>query len=385
MNLLEYQAKKIFDQHGIPIPEGIFAPSVSELEEAYRSLRSKRIMVKAQAPVGGRGKRGWIQQVTSLSQAKKTVQEIMSLTPQGENIQGVLLEESIDFQQELYLGITIDSNKRKPVLLFSPKGGVDVEILVESYPDLLGQFAVDPFLGIREFQIREILFKLNQRDLLTPIFDIAKKLFQIFWETDAVLAEINPLALTTDKKLIALDAKISLDENALFRHPHLKGELEKIFSDDVDEQLKRDYRIEFVDLDGETGIVSGGAGMTMTSMDAVLKNGGTPACFMDAAMMITPEALETAIRTVAGKPEVRSILFNMFGGLTRMDEVATCLVEALSRIGELGKPLVIRIEGTNADRGREILSAHGKINFESLEEAVRETISLGKRDEHPDQ
>jgi succinyl-CoA synthetase beta subunit len=154
--------------------------------------------------------------------------------------------------------------------------------------------------------------------------------------------------------------------------------VEKTFSDDLEEQLRRDYQIEFVDLKGDIGIVSGGAGMTMTTMDLVLKHGGTPACFMDAAKVITPDALETAIRTVAAKEEVRSILFNMFGGLTRMDEVATSLVEALRRLGKLEKPIVIRLEGTNADKGREILSTHGKINFESLEEAVKETIDRSK-------
>jgi succinyl-CoA synthetase beta subunit len=385
MNLLEYQAKKIFDQYGIEIPKGFLINKVSDLELAYHSLEANKIMLKVQAPLGGRGKRGWIQRVSSLSEAKKGYQKLRNLHRHGQRIGGVLLEEAIDIQQELYLAITIDSNKRRPVLLFSLKGGVDVETLVEEYPNLLGQFCIDPFLGLREYQVRGILCKLNRADLVSPIFITAKKLFQIFWETDAVLAEINPLALTMDNKLVALDAKISLDENAIFRHPEIKKEFDKIFSHDLESRLKRDYSIEFVDLKGEIGIVSGGAGMTMTTMDMVLKHGANPACFMDASAKITPEVLEAAIRTVAEKEEVRSILFNMFGGLTRMDEVAKDLVEALERIDQFGKPLVIRLQGTNADKAREILSAHGKINFESLEEAIAEAVRLGEHNEYSDQ
>lgn len=376
MNLFEYQAKKIFRDYEIPIPRGLVCTTEGEARDGYRTLGNNEVVLKAQTQVGGRGKSGGIKIARSSEESAHIFRELIGMHIKSSPVSKVLIEEKIDIRNEYYIGITIDPTACKPILLMSSRGGVDVEQIARESPSALGGYIVHSLTDVPSYEIIELMKQVGiPSELSLPVTAITKKLYSIFSRSDANLVEMNPLACSSDGKLIALDARLNIDGNALYRHPEF-AELKGEFPDDKEMSLK-DRGIHFVYVGGNVGLICVGAGMTMATMDLVNSMGGKPACFCDMSAGINPESMELAIKTVSRLEGVQSILLNMFGGITRMDEVAHSFVTAWKNMGGVPLPIVIRLQGTNVDEGTRIVKEHGFEIFTSLYEAVKKAVELG--------
>lgn len=376
MNLYEYQAKKIFGDYEIPTPRGLVCTTEGEARDGYAALGSNEVVLKAQTQVGGRGKSGGIKVARSSEESLHIFRELIGMRIKSSPVSKVLIEEKIDIRNEYYVGITIDPTACKPILLMSSRGGVDVEQIARESPSELGGYIVHSLADVPSYEIIQLMNQVGiPSEFSLPLTAITKKLYSIFCRSDANLVETNPLACSSDGKLIAVDARLNVDGNALFKHPEfvaLKGE----FSDDKEMSLK-DRGIHFVYVGGNVGLICVGAGMTMATMDLVNSMGGKPACFCDMSAGINPESMELAIKTVSRLEGVQSILVNMFGGITRMDEVAHSFVTAWKNMGGVPLPIVIRLQGTNVDEGTRIVKEQGFEIFTSLYEAVKKAVELG--------
>jgi succinyl-CoA synthetase beta subunit len=378
MRMFEYQGKELFKKYGIPVPHGVMIDEKREISKVCSDIdQGNGVVLKAQVLVGGRGKAKGILFAGNVMECESQYDELINLNISGHPVRKILLEERIRIQKEFYLGIIVDAESGQPVVIICSKGGVDVEEISQTHPECLGKVAVDIAYGLPDYQVRALLICLGfPKKMFTPFIDISKKLYKFFMEEDAIFAEINPLVLDVNGSLIAADARIDIDGSALYRHPDIQ-EMKLSHDLNIEDSLRDEYQLEYVKLDGNIGLISGGAGLTMTAMDFITLEGGRPACFMDCSANVSPTGYEMALRTLNSRKDIDCILMNFFGGITRMDRVGEYILEALKKIRTINKPLVIRLEGADADKGREFIRSAGLPICETFEEAVKKAVALG--------
>jgi succinyl-CoA synthetase beta subunit len=371
----EYQAKKILAQFGVPIPRGEVATNPYEAYEIARRLGGT-VVVKAQIHAGGRGKGGGVKLAATPAEAERIAGEMIGMTlvthqtgPEGRKVRRVLIEEGLQIKKEFYLGIIVDRAAERPVFMVSPAGGVDIEKVAAETPHLIFKEHVDPRIGFQPFYARRLAFALGlSGDLLAPAVKVMTGLYQAFEKTDASLVEVNPFLLTEDGRLLALDAKMNFDDNALYRHKEL-AEYRDFYEEDPLEIQASRYGINYIKLDGNIGCMVNGAGLAMATMDIIKLSGGNPANFLDVGGGASAEQISNAFRILLGDPNVKAVLINIFGGIMRCDIVAGGVVEAARAIG-VNVPMVVRLEGTNVEKGQEILRDSG----------LKFTVAYGMKD-----
>lgn len=373
MKLHEYQAKQIFADAGIPVPDSRLATSVAEVEAAVEEIGFPAA-VKAQVHVGGRGKAGGIKIATDAQEASQYADEILGMDLKGYTVDRVLVEAGVDFVNELYVGITMDRGEGKPVAMVSTEGGVDIESVAEETPDAIAREHVDPAFGLHPFQARKVVYEAGiPREVAGDVASILTTLYDLYESRDASEIEINPVMITSDGDVVAADAVMNIDDDALFRQPDLAEMEEETFSDDL-EKKANEYGFDYVRLSGNVGIIGNGAGLVMTTLDLVDYYGGDPANFLDIGGGAKAERVTNALDMVFSDPNVDAVVFNIFGGITRGDEVAKGINEALEGFDEIPKKVVVRLAGTNAKEGMEILNTELVDVEETLEDAVQRAV-----------
>jgi succinyl-CoA synthetase beta subunit len=378
MKLHEYQSKQVFARYGIPIPKGRVAATPEEVKQVAEELGS-RVVVKAQVLVGGRGKAGGIRLAKTPEEAREVATQILTMEIKGLPVRKVLVDEAAGIDTEIYLGITNDRTAHKPVMMASAAGGVEIEEVARQTPEKIVKMHIDPLLGLRDYQARDLAAGIDlPRDYWRTFGQIAHGLWQAYQDCDATLAEINPLVITSDARLIALDGKMVLDDNALFRHQEL-AEMRDLDVEAPSEIEARRYGLTFIKLDGNIGCMVNGAGLAMTTMDIIKLFGGEPANFLDIGGGANADRVAAALRIILSDPNVKAVLFNIFGGITRGDEVARGILTALGEV-QPKAPMVIRLVGTNAEEGRQILAKANMITAETLVEAAQKAVAVAKGD-----
>lgn len=369
MKIHEYQAKEIFAKFNIPIPKG----DVTNSPEEARALAvkyEKPVMVKAQVHVGGRGKAGGIKYCAEPDDAYFNAEEILKMEIKGLPVKKILVSEALEIVNEAYVGVILDRVSKKAVVMVSPAGGIDIEQVAKETPEKIMKFEVNPIMGLRGFEATRLgMFVYNDFRLARQCASMILRLYNVFIHSDASLAEINPLIVDNEGKLIALDAKINLDDNGLYRHPDLE-EYRDLDAEDPDEIEAKKADLSFVKLDGNVGCCVNGAGLAMATMDLVKHFGGEPANFLDIGGSSSPDKVIAAMKIILGEPKVKVILFNIFGGITRCDDVANGIVQAVEHLHP-NVPIVVRLTGTNEDEARQILKGVGLQATSSMEEAVK--------------
>ena len=371
MKFLEYQVKERFRAAGIPVPDGRLARTPDEAALAAGALGP--IAVKAQVPVGGRGKAGGIKLARTAADAKRVAGEILGMTIKGYTVKEVWCETAQDITRELYLGLTLDRDARKPVLILSAKGGMEIEEVAETHPEAIAKLHPDPWRGPLPFEVRDLIFRSGLGPLQVQLTPLVVKLYALARTYDALTIEINPLALTQDGGLVAADGKLEIDENAMFRHKDLHGADES--DEDPLEAEARRRKLTYVRLDGSIGVIGNGAGLVMNTLDLVQREGGRAANFLDVGGGAKAEVVHSALELLAGDPHVKGILINIFGGITRGDEVAHGIIDA-SRDLNLKPPLVVRMTGTREEEGRQLLREAGITPEASATAAARKIVEL---------
>jgi succinyl-CoA synthetase beta subunit len=376
VKLHEYQSKRIFGEHGIPIPKGQVASTPAEARQIAEILGGA-VVVKSQVLVGGRGKAGGIKVAQNPAQAEVQAERILGMKIKGLTVNTVLIDEAVDIKNEIYLGIVIDRTISKPVFIASAQGGVEIEEVAKKNPEAIVRQPVDPLMGLLDYQARSLVFELGLPRKLTGSFaKIAHGLYKAFVEVDASLAEINPLVITAEESLLAVDGKIVLDDNALFRHPGL-AQMRDVQEEAPAERAAREMGLSFVQLKGNIGCMVNGAGLAMATMDIVKHYGAEPANFLDIGGGAKADKVSAALRIILSDPNVKAVLFNIFGGITRCDEVANGILAALEEV-KTDIPMVARLVGTNQEEGRAILAAANFPNATSLGEAAQKAVALAK-------
>ena len=368
MKIHEFQAKEILKTYGVPIPRGEVAGTPAEAKKIAEKLGGK-IVIKAQIHAGGRGKGGGVKVVDTPEEAYQAAKKIIKMNlvthqtgPEGRKVKQVLVEEGLEVSKELYLGIVVDRAQAKPVIMVSEAGGMEIEEIAATSPEKILKVAVDPATGFMGFHARKLSFGLGlEKELNKQALGLIAKLYKIFIEQDATLVEINPLVITKDNHLIALDAKMTFDDDALFRHPDIKDLYDPDELDHLEVEASK-YRLNYIKLDGNVGCMVNGAGLAMATMDIIKLAGGSPANFLDVGGGASAEQVENAFRILLADESVKLVLINIFGGILRCDRVATGIVEAAKKM-ELKLPMIIRLEGTNVEEGRKILKESG-LKFE---------------------
>lgn len=374
MKLHEYQAKRRFADAGIPVPAFELADSPEAAVEAADAL-GYPVAIKAQVKVGGRGKAGGIEVVEDADEAREAADRILGMDLKGYTVDRVLVEEGVDFETELYVGVTMDRGAGRPVAMVSSEGGVDIESVAEENPDAIAREHADPAFGLHPYQARRAVYGAGvDRDVARDVASVLQTLYNVFTTTDGADAEINPLMITSEREVIAADAVLNIDEDALFRQPEL-AELKEETYDSALERKAAAYDFDYVRLDGNVGIIGNGAGLVMTTLDLVDHYGGEPANFLDVGGGAKAERIANALDMVFSDDNVESVVFNIFGGITRGDEVARGINEALSEFDELPKPVVVRLAGTNWEEGMEILNTDLVDVEETLESAVQRAVA----------
>jgi len=380
MKLHEYQAKALLDRAGIPIPPGKVAATPSEAEAAARGIAP--VAVKAQVHVGGRGKAGGIKLARTPEEARDAARAILGMDIKGLRVEKVYVERAAQVESELYLGITIDRDRRRPVVMLSTVGGVDIEEVAARSPEKIARGWPDPRLGLLPFEARRLSFEAGvPKELAMPVAVIAEKLYRVFTETDAMLLEINPLFVQPDGTLVAGDAKLDVDDNALYRRPELAAWKETT-PDELVEERARELGFSYVQLDGDVGIIGNGAGLVMSTLDAVRNAGGRAANFLDVGGGAKEAVVKAALEIVLSNPRVRCVLINIFGGITRGDEVAKGIIDVI-REHPPRVPLVIRLSGTEAEEGRRILKGAPLVSRQTMDEAAVEAVRLARASREP--
>ncbi len=376
MKLQEYQSKQIFSKYGIPIPRGRVAATASEAKQIAEELGS-RVVVKAQVLVGGRGKAGGIRLARNPKEAEELATAVLAMELKGLPVRKVLVDEAASIEKEIYIGITNDRASNRPVMMASSEGGVDIEEVAAKTPEKIVRVYIDPLLGLRDYQARDIAAAIDlPRSAWRSFGEIARGLWNAFTETDSSLAEINPLVITSDRRLMALDGKMVIDDNALFRHPEL-AEMRDLDSEAAAEIEARKYGLTYIKLDGEIGCMVNGAGLAMATMDIIKLYGGEPANFLDIGGGAGADKVAAALRIILSDPHVKAVLFNIFGGITRGDEVARGILAALAEV-KPNIPMVIRLVGTNAEEGRRLLAEADMITAETLTDAAKKAVAAAK-------
>jgi succinyl-CoA synthetase beta subunit len=373
MKLHEYQSKQIFAKFGIPIPAGRVAGAASEAKQIAEELGG-RVVIKSQVLVGGRGKAGGIRLAKNLREVEDLATQILAMEIKGLPVRKVLVDEAANIQTEIYLGITNDRAARKPVMMASSAGGVEIEEVARETPQKIIRVHIDPLLGLRDYQARDLAAGIDlHRDHWRSFGQIARGLWEAYLACDATLAEINPLVVTSENRLLAVDGKMVIDDNALFRHPDLV-EMRDLDAEAAAEVTARKYGLSYIKLDGQIGCMVNGAGLAMATMDIIKLFGGEPANFLDIGGGAGAEKVAAALRIILSDPNVKSVLFNVFGGITRGDEVARGILAALDE-SPTEIPMVIRLVGTKAEEGRKILAEARMITAASLVDAAKKAIS----------
>ena len=376
MKLHEYQSKQIFSKYGVPIPRGRVAATASEAKHIAEELGG-RVVVKSQVLVGGRGKAGGILLARTPKEAEDLASEILAMEIKGLPVRKVLVDEAANIETEIYLGITNDRAARKPVMMASSAGGVEIEEVARKTPEKIFRVHIDPLLGLRDYQARDLAAGIDlPRDQWRSFAGIAHGLWRAYVENDATLAEINPLVLTAENRLLAVDGKMLVDDNALFRHPEL-AEMRDLDVEAEAETEARKYGLSYIQLDGQIGCMVNGAGLAMATMDIIKFFGGEPANFLDIGGGAPADKVAAALRIILQDPNVKAILINIFGGITRGDEVARGILTALGEVNT-EVPMVARLVGTNAEEGRQILAEANMITATSLVDAAKKAIAAAK-------
>jgi succinyl-CoA synthetase beta subunit len=376
MKLHEYQSKQIFARYGIPIPKGRVAATASEARAIAEELGG-RVVIKSQVLVGGRGKAGGIKLAKTPLEAEELATHILGMEIKGLPVRKVLVDEAANISKEIYLGITNDRAARKPVMMCSAAGGVEIEEVARLTPEKIIKVHIDPLLGLRDYQARILAAAIDlPRDHWRTFGQIASGLWQAYCDCDATLAEINPLVITADNHLIAVDGKMLIDDNALFRHTDL-AEMRDLDAEATSEIEARKYGLSFIKLDGDIGCMVNGAGLAMTTMDIIKLFGGEPANFLDIGGGAGSEKVAAAMRIILADPNVKAVLFNIFGGITRCDEVARGVLTAMEDV-KPKVPMVVRLVGTNAEEGRRLLANANMITAETLADAAKKAVAASK-------
>ena len=377
MKLHEYQSKTIFSKYGIPIPKGRVAATAQEAKQIAEELGG-RVVIKAQVLVGGRGKAGGVKLAKDSAEAAQLAAQILGMEIKGLPVRKVLVDEASAIDQEIYFSITNDRAAKKPVMIASAAGGIDIEEVAAKTPDKIIKSHIDPLLGLREYQARDVAVAIDlPREYMKDFVKVAMGLWEVYKATDATLAEINPLVITKEKKLVALDGKMMIDDSALFRQPEL-NEMRDTDEDDPAEIEARKYGLSFIKLDGNIGCMVNGAGLAMTSMDVIKLFGGEPANFLDIGGGAGADKVAAAMRIILTDPNVKAVLFNIFGGITRCDEVARGILVAMDEV-KPKVPMVVRLVGTNAEEGRKLLENANMITAETLADAAKKSVEAAKK------
>ncbi len=386
MKIHEYQAKKILDQYGVQIPRGEVTDNPSNAREIAEKV-GPRVVLKAQVHAGGRGKGGGIKLAGNPQEAENIAREMIGMTlvtpqtgPEGKLVRKILIEEALDIDRELYVGIVIDRAKEAPVVMASPEGGVEIEKVAAESPELIFKEYINPGIGFLSFQARNLAFKLGlEGTTFKQGIKFIRDLYKAFKATDASLAEINPLLITKQGAVLALDAKMNFDDNALPRHSDIQ-EMRDLNEEELLEVEASKFNLNYIKLDGDVGCMVNGAGLAMATMDIIKHSGSMPANFLDVGGGVSEEAVKNAFKILVSDKDVKAALINIFGGIVRCDLVANGIVNAAKEMG-LKVPMVVRLEGTNVERGKKILEESGLSfhNAESMKEAAEKVVLLAKQ------
>jgi succinyl-CoA synthetase beta subunit len=354
MDLYEYQGKELFKRFGIPVSEGRLATSPEEARKAADELGGQ-VVVKAQVLTGGRGKAGGIKLASGREEADEHAEAILGMDINGHVVRKLWIESASDIEREYYLSLAFDRGEKKALFMFTKEGGVDIEEVAAERPEALAKLHVDPLEGFQPYQARRLIYGagIEDENEQKQIAKIAERLYAAFVGADAMLCEINPLIVTPDGEVKALDSKFTVDDNALDKHPEI-AEMRDLEAYPPEERKAREKDVTYVKLDGEVGVLGNGAGLVMSTLDVVALAGGRPANFCDLGGGGDAQGVVDALEIISADPQVKSILFNIFGGITRCDEVARGILQALERM-TIGEPIVVRLDGTNAEEGRELL------------------------------
>jgi len=377
MDLLEYQGKQLFARHGIPVPAGEPARTVEEAVAAANRI-GYPCAIKAQVQIGGRGKLGGIKIAADEAQAREHAEAILGMDIRGLKVLEVWVEGASQIEAELYASFVFDRSAKAPLAMLSTRGGMDIEAVAAETPEAIATLHVDPLLGFQPFHGRRLAYEAGvDADLVRPIGAFLERLYGAFVAEEATLAEVNPLIVTPERTLVALDAKVTLDNNSLYRHPE-NAELRDLSGEDPQERMAKERGLTYVKLDGNIGILGNGAGLVMSTLDVVALHGGAPANFLDAGGGAKAEDITAAVEVIVWDPGVRAVLFNIFGGITRCDEVARGLIEAFAQI-KPQVPFVVRLDGTNGEEGRAMLVEAALPNVHpaaTMDEAAARVVEL---------
>ena len=383
MKVHEYQGKEIFQKYGIPTPKGIPAFSVEEALKAYDKLESNIVVVKAQIHAGGRGKGGGVKLAHNRDDVKSLASDILGMKlvthqtgPHGKEVQRLLIESGADISREFYAAITLDRSKEMDVFMVSKEGGVEIEKVAAETPEKIVKVWIDPLVGLKSFQVRKLSYGLGlEGNAFKEACSIFKKMYECYQSTDASLLEVNPLIETNDKQIIALDSKFNFDGNALFRQKDIY-EMRDLSEEDEMEVEAGSYNLNYIKLDGNVGCMVNGAGLAMATMDIIKLAGGDPANFLDVGGTASAETVKNGFRIILSDDNVKAVLINIFGGIVRCDRVANGVVQAVKELG-LEVPVVVRLEGTNAEEAQDILNSSGVsiIPAKGMKDAAEKVVS----------
>jgi succinyl-CoA synthetase beta subunit len=377
MKIHEFQAKQVLARHGVPIPRGRVAATPDECAAVAAELGGGLCVVKAQVHVGGRGKAGGVKLAKTPDEARQMGVQILGMDIKGLTVHKVLVEEGIAIDKEIYLGMILDRDSKRIVVMVSAEGGMDIEEVAERTPEKIARCTINPALGLTDYQVRHLCFGAGlPKDKVKEIAVFLKALYQAITQSDATLAEINPLVITKDGTLIAADAKMDIDENALYRQKELALLQESEENDPIEEEARR-RGLTYVHLDGDIGIIGNGAGLVMTSLDVVAREGGKAANFLDIGGGAKAEVVRNALEVVLLESKVRGVVINIFGGITRCDEVAQGVIDAAGKL-DIKVPVVVRLEGTSVEEGKKLLAESGLnlVPAGSMREAAAKVVEL---------
>lgn len=378
MKIQEYQAKDLFLTYGIPVGKHMLCHTVEEALEAYKQMDCSEVVIKAQVLTGGRGKAGGVKLAGNAEEVSRYASEILHMTIKGFPVEAILIDEAARIKAEYYISFVIDRNTRSVVLIMSASGGMDIEEIARNSPEKIIKFAIDPLIGIPDYLAKKFAFLLFDRiDLVKQLAPILQKLYKAFVDFDASLAEINPLVLTDLDRLVAVDAKMVADDNALYRHPDIQA-LSKPTPDEKTEAEAREKGFSYVRMDGEIGCMVNGAGLAMATMDMIKLYGGSPANFLDIGGSSNPTKVIEAMKLLLRDGQVKVVLINIFGGITRCDDVATGLLEAFRQM-QTDVPVIVRLTGTNEQAGRDLLSGSRFLVAETMGSATLMAVDFLKR------
>ncbi|WP_320168364.1 ADP-forming succinate--CoA ligase subunit beta [Mangrovibacterium marinum] len=377
MKIHEYQARDLFFKYGIPVPNHVLCHTVKEVEQAMDKI-DHLVVVKAQVLVGGRGKAGGVKLAKNKAEAVQAAKQILGMDIKGCTVEKIIIADAADIAKEYYVGLINDRNSKSVALMVSAEGGVEIEEVAKTNPELIHKFHINPQTGLLDFQARNMAMKLfKDVKLARKAADIFQKLYRIFRDTDSTLAEINPMVLTPDNEILAIDGKMNFDDNALYRQPELLA-IREVDEDEQKEIDAKEKGLSYIKLDGNIGCMVNGAGLAMATMDMIKLYGGNPANFLDIGGSSNPQKVVDAMNILLSDKNVEAVMINIFGGITRCDDVARGLITALETI-KTEIPIVVRLSGTNAAEGLALIKQTGLPTVSTMSEAAQKAIELSKR------